>query len=465
MVPLLGEEEPIRWLWDERVPLGMVTYLEGAGSAGKTFVCLDMAARVTCGAPWPGRVQGPQPAGDVLLFCGDPGGWEQVILPRLMTAGADLSRICWCDVVKSWDPLVKDLQRADTLRRPSFPHDLVMLEHNIRLRPQTRLVVIDPLSAYCAKEKDYCETLRQLDEIAARRNVAIVVVERPKARHARLRPHEADRRADAVRSVFRVLVDPEDERLHHLAPVRTSFCAEPEWLPFQIGPRDAARRGLGQGMIAWGPPAETPPESALPPSPARERGALRKTVMEWLQGLLLTTDMRISEATSEARMLGYSAMTVRRAREALKVRMVREDGRANAPGWWTLRPPGWNGGDVPDKCPYDAATLAAIRNCEEAGETDDPEAREVKEKPAWSERTAAPRPRERDFADLPDAIWERLYAPLLAAILAAGRNEESPAPDRILEELPGANGKHRTNGRHGANGRPSSNGWKKPKLK
>jgi hypothetical protein len=361
IAPLFQEEQPIEWLWPERIPLGMVTLLEGASSAGKSLVVLDMAARVTSGKSWPGCVHEPHPAGDVLLLGGDPDSWERVVLPRLSHAGADLSRVGRCGIVEGYVAVETERKKAEIRRRLSFPHDLVMLEFNIRRRPETRLVVIDSLSAFCADDRAYRETLRQLDEIAARRHVAIVVTDRPKGRQARQwRPHECDRRADTVRVVFRVLIDPEDETLHHLAPVRMSFCAEPEWLPFQIGPKHV----VGGGMIGWGPPAEAPPESAAPPGPAKERGAIRRMVIEWLRGMLLKSDMPIQRVNREAKQCGFSPSTLRRAREHLKVRMYRDQGGPFSSGWWTLRPKGWNGGAVPPDCSYDAVTLAEIQNWE-----------------------------------------------------------------------------------------------------
>jgi putative DNA primase/helicase len=358
LAPLVEEERAIEWLWPGRVALGMVTFLEGAGSAGKSFVVLDMAARVTRGAPWPGRVEGPQPAGDVLLLCGDSDGWERALLPRLTEAGANLLRITRAGTVNSHDPSISDRKRSCTERRFAFPHDLVMLEYLIRVNPQTRLVVIDSLSAFCADRRAGCETLRQLDEIAARRNVAIVVTDRPTSRAAR-RPNESDRRADTARAVFRVVVDLEDETLHHLAPVRMTLWTLPEWLPFRIVPGcaipdcriadgaiadgaiadGAIADGAGRGVVAWGVAAEEVPESAVPPNPARERGALRRMVKEWLRVMLMKSDMPCTTVVAEAQRCGYSEATLRRARAELGVRMYRDSAGPFSSGWWTLRPP------------------------------------------------------------------------------------------------------------------------------
>jgi hypothetical protein len=45
--------QAVPWLWPERVALGRITVLVGRPGAGKSFLALDLAARVTAGAPWP----------------------------------------------------------------------------------------------------------------------------------------------------------------------------------------------------------------------------------------------------------------------------------------------------------------------------------------------------------------------------------------------------------------------------
>ena len=49
--------EPVRWLWPGRIARGKVTLLAGDPGLGKSFLALDVAARVSTGAP------GPRPTG------------------------------------------------------------------------------------------------------------------------------------------------------------------------------------------------------------------------------------------------------------------------------------------------------------------------------------------------------------------------------------------------------------------
>ena len=53
------EPETIQWLWPNRIPLGKLTVLAGLGGLGKSFVTLDIAARVSIrgGATWPDDVR------------------------------------------------------------------------------------------------------------------------------------------------------------------------------------------------------------------------------------------------------------------------------------------------------------------------------------------------------------------------------------------------------------------------
>ncbi len=90
--------------------------------------------------------------------------------------------------------------------------------------------------------------------------MAIVVTDRPKGKTPKKQTDEADRRVDSVRAVFRVLVDPEDETIRYLAPVRMSFCVPPPWLPFRLQSRGPIKfeSGSGAASVGWGPAVAEP---------------------------------------------------------------------------------------------------------------------------------------------------------------------------------------------------------------
>jgi hypothetical protein len=187
--------------------------------------------------------------------------------------------------------------------------------------------------------------------------------------------------------------------------------------------------------------------------------------MEWLRAMLLKSDTPVTSAMREAKRLGFSYSTVRRAREDLKVRMYRDEGGPCSSGWWTLRPKTDAPNLPPDWVP-DAAALAGIQNWEGVPEEtpelagDVPETLSQAGKPDLRrpERAAtgrngraaqrhsresgngrksharqdATRDAAAPLADIPDILWERLRGPLLSAILGTGAEGDDSAGGLVI---------------------------------
>ena len=60
-------QQPPDWLWPNRIPLGKLTLIAGYPSSGKTSIALDIAARVSRGAPAPDQPDAPFPSAPVVL--------------------------------------------------------------------------------------------------------------------------------------------------------------------------------------------------------------------------------------------------------------------------------------------------------------------------------------------------------------------------------------------------------------
>jgi energy-coupling factor transporter ATP-binding protein EcfA2 len=81
------------WLWDNRIPAGELTLLAGAEGSGKSTITADLAAQVTRGQ-LDGHYRGT-PRG--LLFVGVEDSIEETLVPRLIAAGADMTRVSTID--------------------------------------------------------------------------------------------------------------------------------------------------------------------------------------------------------------------------------------------------------------------------------------------------------------------------------------------------------------------------------
>jgi hypothetical protein len=199
----------ISWLWPNRIPRGKLTLFSGDSGLGKSYVALDIAARVTNGSDWPGGEDGSVevgersgkeggekentesnasdsalasvdsalcnhhsaiPTGGVLILSDDDQP-EDTLMPRLEALGANVERVRFMEGV----------ERNDQKENFALPRDTDMLERAIMDMPNCKLVIIDPLASFLstmgsgslAKVR---AALNPLKDVAKRHNVAIILI-------------------------------------------------------------------------------------------------------------------------------------------------------------------------------------------------------------------------------------------------------------------------------------------------
>lgn len=157
--------EPIRWLWHSWLALGKLHLLAGAPGQGKTTIAIAFAATVTSGGRWPDGSRCP--AGNVLIWSGedDP---ADTLLPRLMAAGGDRSRVHFVSGTR----IDGELQSFDPAR------DLGALQAQAEQLGDVRLIVVDPIvSAVTGDSHKNTETRRALQplvDLATNMDAALV---------------------------------------------------------------------------------------------------------------------------------------------------------------------------------------------------------------------------------------------------------------------------------------------------
>ncbi|MFO1006984.1 MAG: AAA family ATPase [Planctomycetaceae bacterium] len=168
-------EEPVEWLWPGRVPLGKLTLGSGDPGLGKSFVTIDMAARVTTGAAWPDCPGEINPVGSVVLVsCED--GLGDTVVPRLKRAGGNPSKVIALEGVET---IGSDGQM---ISRPfNLTDGMAILDQVLAENPDTRLVIVDPVGAYGGRTDSHRDNevramLAPLGELAARYRVAVVMI-------------------------------------------------------------------------------------------------------------------------------------------------------------------------------------------------------------------------------------------------------------------------------------------------
>src|SRR5205807_2460984 len=82
---------PVVWLWSNWLPQGKLAILDGDPGGGKSFLALDLCARLSTGQAMPDGTPGPGRSNSLILNAED--GAEDTINHRLGALGADMGRV------------------------------------------------------------------------------------------------------------------------------------------------------------------------------------------------------------------------------------------------------------------------------------------------------------------------------------------------------------------------------------
>jgi len=324
------QAEPIRWLWWQRIALGKLTLIAGDPGLGKSFLTMDLAARVSRGAGWPDLPGAPTEAGGVVLLSAED-DVADTIRPRLDAAGADVSRIVALQAVNT----------AQGARTFDLARDLAALEQVITDRADVRLIVVDPITAYCGKTDSHNNTevrglLAPLAELASRHRVAVVAVthlNKSGAGPAIYRTMGSLAFAAAARAVWAVTKDKDDPDRRLLLPVKNNIGADRSGLAFAL--HNAP--DVPAPAVAWeAEPIDTTADSAL----SDDAGEPSKSdeAAEFLRATLADGPLPASEVEQQAKQAGIAWRTVQRAKRDAGVRSVQQRDGDHVAGWvWEIK--------------------------------------------------------------------------------------------------------------------------------
>ncbi|MEI9979372.1 MAG: AAA family ATPase [Edaphobacter sp.] len=156
------------WHWTGYIPAGMLTLLAGAGGTGKSTLAFSFAATVTTAGCWPDGTRCATP-GNVLVWSSED-DLSRTIVPRLIAAGADLTRIA-------------SVEGTIDERGLNLPFDPAL--HMDDLRQQVRqvpggvsLLIVDPIvsavSGDMHRANDVRRSLQPIVDFAAEQGCAVL---------------------------------------------------------------------------------------------------------------------------------------------------------------------------------------------------------------------------------------------------------------------------------------------------
>jgi hypothetical protein len=329
---------PVDWLWPGRLALGELAILEGDPGLGKSFLALDLCARLSTGRPWPD--ESPAPAAASVYLSGEDSD-EATVGPRLRALGADLTRV-----------FLHERDGGELAATLSLPADVAAVE-DVVARTQARLLVLDPVTHFLgdgANLHTRAGLRRALGPLAAlaRRCGCVVLLVRHlnkgEGQRALYRGLGGMGLVGTCRSAWLVARDADEPGRCVLAQVKNNLAVPQPSLAFTMTTAED-----GSPALNWLGPVEAGADDLMGTPNRGRRPVKRREATAFLQEALADGPLKVSDLWERAGREGLGEKTVRDAKDQLDIRsvMVVEDGRRV--NYWLLPGQTAPGGEKPEE--------------------------------------------------------------------------------------------------------------------
>lgn len=308
-------ERQVDWLWYPYIPYGKLTLLQGDPGDGKSTFMLNLVSILSKGGALPDGSK-ELDAMTVVYQCAEDDS-EDTIKPRLITAGADCSKVFF---IKEND---------DVLSLTDDRIEKVIKEIG------AKLLILDPLQAFIPPDADMQSAqkmrsmTRRLSEMAARNNCAVVMIgHMNKATGGKnlYRGLGSIDIAAVVRSVLMIVRDDENSNIRYMFPVKSNLAPEGDAIGFYFDPA-CGFQWLGRCRMKQETDAVS---GAVVGTPMI--GGKKDIAMELLPIILSAGDVLSTEVMQRMKQLGIQERTVRTAQKNLGIKAYK-----NGKAWyWRL---------------------------------------------------------------------------------------------------------------------------------
>ncbi len=327
----------VRWLWKNVIPLAACTIVAGHGGHGKSQLAISIAATISRGDDFPDG--SPCEQGQVVIISAEDTA-EEVIVPRLMAAKADLQ------MVQIFDAIQEKQSDGSVVMRPSLNlgSDIEALGDLIAGLGDVRLVIIDPLMAFMNgvdtyKNSDARGIMAPLAKLAEKHNFAILFIQhlnKSTSQSSYARFTGSTGFLDAARAGFVVGHSPDNDGSRVLASVKSNWARDDTSFSYEILSEDVVGECQDIPFIEWLGKSQFTAAEVIAFEVTSDKTSAIEVACNFLEDLLANAPTDANKVYGLAREQGISKSTLDRAKAQLNISSERQGGKD---GKWVWKLP------------------------------------------------------------------------------------------------------------------------------
>ena len=278
---------------------------------------------------------GMPPSGAIVVSLED--GVADTIVPRLMAANAELSRV----------RIIQTIKGADGIdRTPTLPVDLPAIEAAIKA-VDAKIVVIDPLVATLAgetnsfRDQDVRRVLAPVAALAERTGMAVIVIRhlnKGNNPNPKYRGGGSIGIIGAARAAFLFGPNPDDEQSKVMANIKMNLAEKPCAMNYRLHREQATFEGtiIETVRVTWEGQSQHTAKSILAEPETQEASNALVGAKNFLVEFLKDGPKESKELKREAKAAGISERTLFRAKDLLAIKAKRSGFGKDGKWEWVL---------------------------------------------------------------------------------------------------------------------------------
>ena len=317
--------KPIDWLWEGWLARGKLEVFAGMAGTGKTTIAISLAATISNGGSFPDNSRSP--VGNVLIWSGEDSP-EDTLVPRLIAAGADLSKVHF----------IGDVKDGDVTRSFNPAIDIVSLNHAAARIGKISMLIVDPIVNAVAgdshKNGEVRRALQPLVDFGGKMSCAVLGISHFSKGTGGKEPLERVTGSLAFGALARIVLA--TAKITEGETSKRIFCRAKSNIGLDDGGFEYTLEqkevegcpGLSSSYVVWGEPVKGSARELLAePEVENADGSNDHSVASWLQNLLKDEGGSLDrkDVMKAAQAMGYKERTVHRAREKIGA-TIQQDG-------------------------------------------------------------------------------------------------------------------------------------------